>query len=613
MCGIAGIYRLDGSRVDRASLDAMTHTLRHRGPDGEACWIAPDGSVGLGHRRLAIVDLSAKGAQPMCRDDRFVITYNGEIYNYVELRRSLCSRGHRFSSESDTEVLLASYQEFGASCLEHLEGMFAFAIWDSRDQKLFCARDRFGEKPFHYVYEPGRVFAFASEMKSLFRWGSGRVVRPARLYDYLAYGLLEDARDKGATFFEGIRRLPAAHALTVDARSGLRVDRYWSLPASPRPDPPPFEEAREQFRGLFVDSVRRRLRSDVPVGSSLSGGVDSGSVVCTVKEILGDQGGGRHSFSARFDDPSLDEGPFMDAITAKAGSAPHFVWPTAEGLAEHLDHVFFHQEEPFISTSVYAHWEVMRLAREAEVKVLLDGQGADETLGGYEPYFRILFKELYATDRTALHREQRAYATRYGPHGRFGLTLRDRAEVRFPGTTSLLGRLRRWSRRSANPLGLHPEFRAAHLRREPPVVRFTTLHGALRYSTEDYGLEYLLRFGDRNSMAFGREIRLPFLSHELVEFAFSLPARYKIGDGWTKRILRHAMADTAPDPVVWRVRKLGFEAPQAAWLATPGVRDLVAKARSTLVAERILMPGADAGDPWRHLMAARLFSLPHPT
>ena len=259
MCGIAGIYRLDGSRVDRASLDAMTHTLRHRGPDGEACWIAPDASVGLGHRRLAIVDLSAKGAQPMGRDDRFVITYNGEIYNYVELRRSLCSRGHRFSSESDTEVLLASYQEFGASCLEHLEGMFAFAIWDARDQKLFCARDRFGEKPFHYVYEPGRVFAFASEMKSLFRWGSGRVVRPARLYDYLAYGLLEDARDKGATFFEGIRRLPAAHALTVDARSGLRVDRYWSLPASPRPDPPPrpLERLRLDRKGAHAADLLR--------------------------------------------------------------------------------------------------------------------------------------------------------------------------------------------------------------------------------------------------------------------------------------------------------------------------------------------------------------------
>jgi asparagine synthase (glutamine-hydrolysing) len=394
MCGISGVLSFDGSPVDEATLSAQTRALAHRGPDGEGCWVSPSRAVGLGHRRLAIIDLSEAARQPMGLRGRFTITYNGEIYNYVEVRAELQGLGWTFATQSDTEVLLAAYAQFGEAALERLDGMFAFAIWDEREQTLFCARDRFGEKPFYYVHEVGRRFVFASEIKGLVAAGVAPRLDRRSLYQYLAFEVVQDPARADETFYEGVRSLEPAHCLTVSFRHGLaRPRRYWSIPARQPAAAPGLAEAAERFLHLLDTSVKRRLRSDVPVGSSLSGGLDSSSVVCLMHRArAGQQALAQNSFSARFREPRLDEGPYIEAVVEATGTTPHVVWPDGEGLAAGMTALVRHQEEPFAGASVYAQWEVMRLAQREGTKVLLDGQGADETLAGYlhffEPYLR---------------------------------------------------------------------------------------------------------------------------------------------------------------------------------------------------------------------------------
>ena len=414
MCGIAGVYHFNGGRLDRAQLGAMTEVLKHRGPDGRGVWVGADGRVGLGHRRLAILDLSELGAQPMTYADRYTVTLNGEIYNYIEIREELLRKGYRFVSQSDTEVLLAAYQEYGVSALDHLDGMFAFAIWDDKEQKLFCARDRFGEKPFFYHYVPGQVFAFASEIKSLFAFGAPRQVSNGMLFKYLAYDVVEDLHAKSDTFYEGISKLEAAHYLLIDGRGNLTKRRYWSIAEGGVDYGISFEDACERFRELFTQSVRRRLRSDVAVGTSLSGGLDSSSVLCTIGKVLNGGGKGQKAFCARFHEKALDEGDYMLMAAEAANARAYFTWPDARTLLGSIDEVFRHQEEPFGSASIVAQWEVMKLARDEQVTVLLDGQGADETMGGYPHYFRQHFLELYSSDRARFRDEMRAYEQVHG-------------------------------------------------------------------------------------------------------------------------------------------------------------------------------------------------------
>jgi len=603
MCGVAGVYYFNGTTgVD--SLRKMTETIRHRGPDGDGHWISPDGRVGLGHRRLAILDLSERGAQPMHYLDRYTITLNGEIYNYVEIREELRKKGYTFISESDTEVLLAAYAEYGVSVLDRLDGMFAFAIWDQQERTLFCARDRFGEKPFFYHHVPGTLFAFASEIKSLFAFGVPRRISNRMLFNYLAYDVIENPYAKSETFFDGISKLEAAHYLLIDGQGIVSKRRYWGIPEINIDDGISFEDACERFRDLFTQSVKRRLRSDVPVGTSLSGGLDSSSVLCTISRVLNGSGNGQKSFSARFHESKLDEGEFIKLAAEAAGARTYSTWPDARALLENIDQVFYHQEEPFGTASIFAQWEVMKLARQENVTVLLDGQGADETIGGYTHYFRTLFQELYVTNRERFRKEVRAYETL---HGRtFNADWRFKGEAVQPQALRLLGRARRRFARPEYLRHLHPDFAAEYKMDPPPFRANSSLNKALKHSTEGYGLEKLLRFADRNSMAFSREVRLPFLSHELVEFLFTLPASYKISGGWTKRVLRKAMEPILPKQITWRVDKLGFDSPQDEWMREPEVHALVVECRNKLVTERVINTEVRS-DEWQCLMAAKLF------
>lgn len=604
MCGIAGVMFLDGRTVDPGVLRRMTHELVHRGPDGAGHWVDASRSVGLGHRRLAIIDLSESASQPMQYLGRYTITYNGEIYNYVELKEELRSRGYCFATQSDTEVVLAAYAAYGEDCLEKFDGMFAFAIWDEVERRLFCARDRFGEKPFYYHHVAGRQFLFASEMKALFAAGVERKRSLRMLFNYLAYDVVQDPFHPTDTFYEGIASLEPSHALTVrlDGRGAEQPRRYWQITLGTQGEPPDFEQASERFKALLTESVRRRLRSDVPVGSSLSGGIDSSSIVCIMSRLIESREGIQETFSARFADEALDEGGYIESAAKEARVAPHYTWPSGQRLAADLQMLMHHQEEPFGGASVFAQWEVMRLAKENGTVVLLDGQGADETLGGYLHFFRPYLLSLFKADRARFEAEVAAYERLH--RRRFEAGWRFRFEAAAPKLMRWLGAARRRLMVPEHLAWLDRDFVEAYGTSRPPFKSFDNLNEALRFFSQDYGLRNLLRFADRSSMAFSREVRLPFLSHELVEFVFALPETYKIQAGWTKRILRQAMVDIVPDPVRLRVDKLGFQPPQEEWMECGEMRTLLDEGERVLRRERIIRGGRYGKEAeWKMLMA----------
>lgn len=559
MCGIVG-YVGQSQMLKKDAFMQMRDVLAHRGPDDAGFWQSLDGSVKLGNRRLAILDLSPAGHQPMVDEaSQLVITHNGEIYNYVELRAELERCGHRFRSNSDTEVLLASYKEWGPDCLRHLNGMFAFAIWDERRQELFAARDRFGEKPFYYHSDSQhRFFLFASEIKALLASG---LISPKpnyrAIYRYLAHHEIDTDAE---TVFEGIWALPPAHALKYSRAQGtLRIWRYWDLDPEAEIRLPNDEAYAERFLELLTDAVRIRLRSDVPVGSSLSGGLDSSTIVCLIAKQL--KNNNQKTFSARFHDPRYDEGKYIQKVIERTHIEGHIVYPDPARLPEEIEVLTWHQEQSFFSTSIYAQWNVMRLAKEQGVTVLLDGQGGDETLGGYHIYFGPYFRELLLN----LH---------------WGVLAKDfYGYIREHGTRSLSviffhflpETLRHPFRKRVRPLAIAPEFeRAWGDRKTSTPYRFKhALHQALYETLTRTMLPALLRYADRNSMAFSREVRLPFLDHRLVEFLFAIPADQKIRGRITKVILRNAINGIVPDEIRLRKDKLGFAPPEPLWLRGP--------------------------------------------
>ena len=582
MCGIFGVIDAK-QRPDNELMRLSLRRIEHRGPDGEGLWernAAHPPFVGLGHRRLAIIDLTDAGAQPMAgANGRYWLTYNGEIYNYVELMEELTGRGHVFHSHSDTEVILKAYEEWGVDCLSRFNGMFAFALWDETKKELFAARDRFGEKPFHYCWRPDvNWFGFASEVKSLLPWREVDAGLDDRaLYRFLAFEELAGAEQ---TLWRGVKRLPPAHFLRLRWTGGnfeLNLKRYWDIDLE-RTQDITLAEAARQLRETFADSIRLRLRSDVPVGSSLSGGLDSSAVVCQI-HALG-AAGGQKTFSARMDDAALDEGQHIKAVLDQTGIEGHEVWPSAGELEKLFPRLCYHLEEPFLSTSQFAQHLVMRLARENNVTVLLDGQGADEILAGYRPYFTARYAEM-ADNRQlfALWREWRGFRSRHARD--FPLTVKGLIARAAPGLYKMLGR-------NADGNGAGPRFKWGAMRgwwSEDWLQQFrdeemTPLPTAKRdlltrklYADSMQGeLQELLRYGDRNSMAWSREARQPFLDHRLAELLFTLPPEYKLRDGETKVVMRHAFKDLIPPSITTRQDKLGYQAPLAKWLGN-GLRE----------------------------------------
>ena len=559
MCGIVGVVGTVHRISPRLFLE-MRDSIEHRGPDDAGIWESPGGTARFGSRRLAILDLSASGHQPMVDEaSGLAITFNGEIYNYVELADELRKMGCRFRSHSDTEVLLRSYQIWGSDCLSRLNGMFAFAVWDENRQELFAARDRFGEKPFFYYLDNEREFvAFGSEIKALV---AGNFFIP-RADGSAVYGYLvnREMNSGSETMFAGVSSLPAAHALRFSWRDrSLKIWRYWDL----EPDREIRLSDAGQYAGRFLeilsDSVRIRQRSDVPVGSSLSGGLDSSTIVGLIARNRG--AGRQDTFSARFSDPAFDEGKYIDLMARWGNVNSHYVYPDAARLPEEMEALTWHQDEPFYSSSIYAGWCVMRLAKECGVTVLLDGQGADETLAGYHSYFAAYYS--YLLKRFRVPQAIFSFRSYVADHGGNLLPLVLSGLLPVKLRSALMERRR--------PRALREEFKSQW--HKPPVQvsrKFRdSVHQSLYETLTQTVLPQLLRYVDRNSMAFSREVRLPFLDHRLVEFLFAIPVEQKISDSTTKVVLRNSIAGIVPEEIRNRKDKLGFAPPEVAWLSGP--------------------------------------------
>jgi asparagine synthase (glutamine-hydrolysing) len=555
VCGICGIVDFDRPPAV-LTVERMSERLAHRGPDGAGSFA--EASVALGFRRLAIIDLTSAGMQPFASDDgRLHLLHNGEIYNYRELRTELEARGHRFRSATDAEVALAAYREWGNRCVERFNGMWALAIWDSERQRVFCSRDRFGVKPFYYRLRQGR-FEFASELKAF----AADAATPLRantraVHEYLEQAYLEHTDE---TFFEGIVRLPPAHSLTFD-RNGLRLERYWRLEASP-----PTGDAEDAVRELFLDSIRLRLRSDVPVGTALSGGIDSSAIAVGVDHVLRTEsenaravGARQRTFTVFFEQPGLDERPFARAIVERTRAEPSWVSFGPDDLVESLPAIVSAQDEPFGSTSIVAGWYVMRAAARAGVKVMLDGQGGDEVLGGYRAQLGFHLADLLAQRRLG---ELRAELSQFrAVHGSTGLAV----ALARPFAPERLTRLVRARSRGSASL-VHHDLRSTSRRRDGHHSAFATrLRRYQELLLTSRGLPELLRYEDRNSMAHSVEARLPFLDYRLVELLFALPGESLIERGRTKVVLRRALRDLLPVEVAERRDKIGFATPEQNW------------------------------------------------
>jgi asparagine synthase (glutamine-hydrolysing) len=539
MCGLCGVVEL-GRPPDRASVDGWLDELAHRGPDGRG--VFADDGVCLGHLRLAIIDLSDAGLQPMA-DGELQLLHNGEIYNYVELRDELRAKGHSFSTGTDSEVILRAYREWGEACVERFNGMWAFAIWDGSRRTLFASRDRFGIKPLYYRFDDGR-FAFASEPWVLRRSGANL----AAVHDYLEQGYLDQGE---STFFAGVVRLPPAHSLTFGPE-GLRTRRYWSL----EPTEPP-ADAVAAVRETFLDAVRLQLRSDVPVGTCLSGGIDSSSIAVAVAYH-----GVEHqkTVTAYFDDAGFDERAHARAVVDRTGAEAHWVTFDADDLVDDLPAIVQAQGEPFGSTSICAGWYVMREARRAGLTVMLDGQGGDEVLAGYRASFGYRLSDLLRAGRLAeATQELRSFTQTHGP--RWAAVALATPHVPERVRLAARGRLR-----GASPL-VSAELRGASAPvHENGAVFPDRLRRQLHVLLTRRGLPELLRYEDRNSMAHSLEARVPLLDHRLVQLAFSLPGDELIRRGETKSVLRRALADLLPPTVRARRDKLGFVTPEARFL-----------------------------------------------
>ncbi len=587
MCGIAGIISSNKEQLQLHLLQKMAKALEHRGPDGEGFWINEYREIGFAHKRLAILDLSNTGKQPM-HYLHYTIIFNGAIYNYLELKRELESKGYVFTSTADTEIIPAAYDYWGKECLQQFDGMFAFAIWNEKNKELFIARDRFGEKPLYY-HTTNTSFVFASEMKGIWATGITKTINNKALLNYLGAGMVSNPNDHSATFYQHIQKLPAAHYLIYSAtKNDYTITRYWNIEKQASPILISESESVEQFKFLLQQSVTRRLRSDVAVGTSLSGGLDSSSIVASIQKNVNEnkQSTDFKTFSAVFHGFEKDESAYIQEIIKKFHLQNFTTTPTAQDFIVDFEKLLYHQEEPFQSSSIYAQHKVYQLAKQHGVTVLLDGQGADETLAGYTKYYHWFWQELLRKGSfSKLYAERKAFADN---NGITEWGMKNYMAAFFPSLAAQQLSKKLTKQLTKNNL-LTQEFIHAYFDKsiiEKPTVN--NLEDILHYNTFTNGLEDLLRYADRNSMAFGREIRLPFLYHELVQFIFSLPGSYKIKNGFTKYILRVAMQNTLPQSIVWRKDKIGFEPPQQAWLQQNSIIELTEVAKNKLIKEGII-------------------------
>lgn len=600
MCGICGVYYQDPARpADVDVLGRMATSLAHRGPDDEGFHV--DGNLGLGHRRLSIIDLSAAGRQPMGNEDGSVwVVANGEIYNYLELRQQLLSRGHRFRSASDAEVLVHLWEEEGPELVTRLNGMFAFAIWDARQRRLFAARDRFGIKPFYYATGDG-AFVFASEIKALFQTGLvAPALNPMGLADYLHFQFC--LGDK--TLFRGVQRLLPGHTLTVGPDGRVATAKYWDVQFRIDTDATETYFEHHLLR-LLEDSVRLQLRADVPIGAHLSGGTDSSAVACLAALLLGTP---IQTFTGAFrEGPLYDETAYARLVSKHMGSEHHEVFPTAEDFVDSLPRLVYAMDEPAGGPGLFPQHFVSRLASR-HVKVVLGGQGGDEVFGGYTRYLIAYLEQCLKGGIEGTQEESKyvvtfdsilpnlAQLSGYEPllrhFWRDGLfESEDRRYFRLIDRSEGVAELvdRSW-------LPAPTEYAAFEAFRELfQAAPCKSLINKMTWFDMKTLLPALLHVEDRTSMAVSLESRVPLLDHRVVELVAAMPPKAKYRGGRSKYIFRQAIRHVVPPEVSARRDKMGFPVPLTEWCRRGPVREFArevllgrtARSRGLIVNDRV--------------------------
>jgi asparagine synthase (glutamine-hydrolysing) len=571
LCGLVGLFTHDGRELVESSLRKATEMLKHRGPDDEGAFIETleQSTLAIGHTRLSIIDLSGGGHQPMTTaDGRFTIVFNGEVLNFVEVRQELEQLGIFFETDSDTEVLLSAWRYWGDKVLRKLVGMFAFAVYDREYMSLSLVRDAFGIKPL-FFHSNGRDFYFSSEVPALLALlPDSPPLNLQQCYDYLVWGHYDR---NTATFFEGIFQLAPGHIMTVDMNSGLVAQpRRWWWPSIAENTDISFEDAALKLRALFLEGVKLNLRSDVCFGVSLSGGIDSSAVACAIRRLEPDIP--IHTFSYIARGSAVDEELWVDKVNEHIKASPHKVYAASNELIADLDDMVKSQGEPFGGTSIYAQYRVYQEMRNCGRVVSLDGQGADELLAGYDgypdAYLRSLWEKRHPVRALLFLIRWSRWPRRGWKHALlvFGWTMTPRRlrtlARRLVGSNPAPGWLdSRWLRK--NKIRLEYPL-------QPPLSsegKGRRLVEELRSSLTERGLPALLRHGDRNSMRWSVEARVPFLTIDLAEFILGLPESFLVSaDGQTKSIFRAAMRGIVPDEIIDRRDKIGFETPESSWL-----------------------------------------------
>jgi len=587
MCGIAGIVSLEG--VNTLELHKMSTVLQHRGPDDEGFLLLDtqnkihylkgndtiaqlqnlshiqdskfeiqNSKLGLLHRRLSILDLSPAGHQPMSyADGKYQLVFNGEIYNYKELRAELKTGGYPFISDSDTEVILAAYKEWGNSCVTKFAGMWALALLDVEKRELFLSRDRFGIKPLYYTSVKNK-FAFASEIKALLELDFVESeANMTSVFEYVCFGA---TADPSSNLFRQIKPLSPGHNLVLKLDSlHTEINCYYNLEKNIEAYALPTEDnIQKTFEALLDNSINIHLRADVPVGSTLSGGLDSSTLVAMASRKM--QGNTFKTFTAAYHEKDIDESDFARKVIASQKNIDgHFIYPNANTYWQDIDKLIWHQDLPINSTSMFAQWEVMKLARQENIKVLLDGQGADEILGGYYNFAGLyLIEKLKRGNIPSFFAEKNELKNKFAPNINNAL---GRAAYYY------LPEFAQRNIRAKKRLGMgfiKENYQNQLANIDVPARGGKTFREQSLLSTQ-FGLQDLLRYEDRNSMAFSIESRVPFLDHRLVEFSIALNNDWKIKNGWTKYILRKTAEPLLDKEVVWRKYKMGFLTPQKLW------------------------------------------------
>ena len=549
MCGISGIVYKDKAKINDAEIKKMNQLIIHRGPDSEGFYSY--NNVAFGFRRLAILDLSPIGNQPMHLEDKYTIIFNGEIYNFIEIRNELITLGYTFKSETDTEVILASYDYWGFDCVSRFNGMWGFAILDKAKNILFCSRDRFGVKPFYYSVCDDK-FVFGSEIKQILSMLPETIANQNILMEYLILGMIDH---RNTTFFEGVNRLPASHNLVYDlAKLEFKIFPYFQMQLDEKVNKLE-SEALPNFVKYFHDAIKLRLRSDVPVGTCLSGGLDSSSIAAIASSEYTKEANERFmAIHAKTKEKATDESAFAQQVADHCNLDLKSIEPSETDFLNILEEVVYTQEEPFYSPSIFMQYFVMKEARKNNCIVLLDGQGGDEILLGYERYYpAILFSQRSFSGLINFLKSVKNSR----------LTILNLIAYSFYFTMPFL-RTRSLKAKSAIFKNSFVKIANFDLLVENSKNYFDLFKLQVQelYSTQ---LQPLLRYEDRNSMRNSIETRLPFLDYRLVQFSLSLSDKHKIYDGWTKYILRKTIEKILPASIVWRKNKFGFEAPKDFW------------------------------------------------